>query len=154
MLSLSNVAQFRPTESRFSLSKNLLASVVSTLSEGKVGQDLDGSFLLLNNGLYQILDGDHPDNLFGFVQKRKLQKQTQHQTLPARTHEVTFLHTREAGVCCMNVLTCRISLVSILAMQSSTESFTLAVTMFAALVEISLILVSFDVFPKRAILQT
>jgi hypothetical protein len=51
------------------LASNLLASEVSSLSESKVRDDLDHLFLLMDSGLYQILDRNHSLKLSRLVDK-------------------------------------------------------------------------------------
>jgi hypothetical protein len=41
----------------------LLASIISSLSKSKVGQNSDGTFLLIDDSLDQILDGDHTNDI-------------------------------------------------------------------------------------------
>ena len=41
----------------------LFASIISSPSKSEVGQDSDGTFLLVDDSLDQVLDGDHTNNM-------------------------------------------------------------------------------------------
>ena len=68
---------------------------MSTLSERKVGQNLDGFFLFANNGLDKILDGDHALDVLALVDNGQVTNSLAHHLLHAGLYGLV-------GPCCDN----------------------------------------------------
>mmetsp|Transcript_54 Transcript_54/g.255 ORF Transcript_54/g.255 Transcript_54/m.255 type:complete len:227 (+) Transcript_54:71-751(+) len=68
------------------LRQNLFTAVMSSLAKSKVRQNLDGVFLLLDDGCHEILDGDHSNNSLVVVNNGKMPNTFGHHFGHARIH--------------------------------------------------------------------